>query len=81
MRNLQDILDSNTVKLQNINILSDIDTDSDINFDNISTKTINNNIDVADMTRKNIRQIIIRIQITKRAIISQPKTEKILQNL
>ncbi len=59
MRNLQDILDSNTVKLQNINILSDIDTDSDINFDNISTKTINNNIDVADMTRKNIRQIII----------------------
>ena len=61
MRNLQDILDSNTVKLQNVNILSDIDADIDTNFDtiNISTKNINNNIDAVDMTRKNVRQIII----------------------
>ena len=57
MRTLQDILDSNTVKLQNINILSDIDTDFD-NID-ISVKTINNNIDAVDITRKNVRQIII----------------------
>ena len=62
MRNLQDILDSNTVKLQNVNILSDIDGDANTNFDNISVKTINNNTDVADITRKNVRQIIIFIR-------------------
>lgn len=59
MRNLQDILDSNTVKLQTVNILSDIDDDIDMNFDNISVKTINNNIDAVDTIRKNVRQIII----------------------